>query len=119
MCFHTAMQIKTSRIPKILQVGTETFSKDRFGIPDMLAKVNSTWYQRMKDILACPWGWMWLGKPGRGLKARSGAGGGQLGTVRVISMFRVAGDPARTLIDSSRCCLATAPWEVSNPIAGP
>ncbi len=36
------MQIKTTRIPKILQVMTETFSKDPFGILDMLAKVNSS-----------------------------------------------------------------------------
>lgn len=61
------MKIKTTRIPKILQVRTETFSKDPFGILDMLAKVNSSWYPRMKDILTCPRGWMWLGKPGRGL----------------------------------------------------
>lgn len=63
MCFHIAMQIKTSRIPKILHVGTETFNKDPFGIIDVLAKVNSTWCQRMKDILTCPWGWKWLSKP--------------------------------------------------------
>ncbi len=41
-----------------------------------------------------------------------------MGTVRVISMFKVAGDPAHVLIDSSRCSPATAPWEVSNPITG-
>ncbi len=63
------MQIKTTRIPKILQVMTGTFSKDPFSILDMLAKVNSSWYPRMKDILTCPRGWMWLGKPGRGLNA--------------------------------------------------